>query len=218
MFSAQDKSRFLVRLVDDEPDVLTALQILLESAGWKTKTYVRPGDFLRDTASFIPGCVVLDMLMPEMNGLELQLEMKARDIDLPVIFVTGHASVESAVAALRKGAVHYLKKPVDSEDLFSAIEEACSLYCAARCASFLGEEEIRRRYSALTERQKEVLRLVLEGRLSREIGLRLGISHRTVLGHRATLNRIFEIRSPADLNRLAEVLTSIERGRADGLT
>ena len=89
MFSAQDKSRFLVRLVDDEPDVLTALQILLESAGWKTKTYVRPGDFLRDTASFIPGCVVLDMLMPEMNGLELQLEMKARDIDLPVIFVTG---------------------------------------------------------------------------------------------------------------------------------
>ena len=162
--------------------------------------------------------VLLDVVMPEMNGLELQLEMKARDIDLPVIFVTGHASVESAVAALRKGAVHYLKKPVDSEDLFAAMEEACSLYCAARSASFLGEEEIQRRHSALTQRQKEVLRLVLEGRLSRDIGLRLGISHRTVLGHRATLNRIFEIRSPADLNRLAEVLTSIERGRADGLT
>mgnify|MGYP005923853853 FL=1 len=217
MFFEKDKSKFLVRLVDDEPDVLGALQILLESAGWKSRSYCRPSDFLRDDGVFTPGCVILDMLMPEMNGLELQLEMKERGIDLPVIFVTGHASVESAVAAFRKGAVHYLKKPVDSADLFSAIEEACSLYCAGRTSSFLSDEELIRRYFELTDRQKEVLRLVLEGLLSRDIGMRLGISHRTVLGHRATLNRVFEIRSPADLNRLAEVLARLQRERTDVL-
>lgn len=210
MFPEMDRSKFLVRLVDDEPDVLSALQILLESAGWKTKPFSRPNDFLRDSAVLKPGCVILDMLMPEMNGLELQLEMKKRGMDLPVIFVTGHASVEFAVAAFRKGAVHYLKKPVDSEDLFSAIEEACSLYCATRAPNSLSDEDLRQRYRELTDRQKEVLRLVLDGMLSRDIGQRLGISHRTVLGHRATLNRTFEIHSPADLNRLAEVLSTFD--------
>lgn len=209
MPSENNRSQFLIRLIDDEEDVLNALQILLESAGWKTKSYCRPGDFLKDTDSFVPGCVILDMLMPEMNGLELQAEMKQRGIDLPVIFVTGHASVDSAIAAFRKGAVHYLKKPVDSEDLFAAIEEACSLYCAAHSPSTLDEDEIRRRYFELTPRQQEVLRMVLEGRLSREIGERLGISHRTVLGHRATINRTFEIHSPADFNRLADVLSPV---------
>lgn len=210
MFSEMDRSKFLVRLVDDEPDVLSALQILLESAGWKTKPFSRPSDFLKDGSALRPGCVILDMLMPEMNGLELQLEMKERGMDLPVIFVTGHASVDSAVAAFRKGAVHYLKKPVESEDLFAAIEEACSLYRASRAPHVLGEEELRRRYFDLTDWQKEVLRLVLDGMLSRDIGQRLGISHRTVLGHRATLNRTFEIHSPADLNRLADVLSTID--------
>lgn len=207
---ASGKNRFLIRLVDDEEDVRTALAILLECAGWRTKAYACAEDFLKDPADFEPGCVVLDLLMPSMNGLELQSEMHSRGIELPIVFVTGHATVESAVSAMRKGAVHFLQKPVGREALFAAIEEACADSLVLKDPPRLSEDECLKRLERLTPRRRDVLRLVLEGLQSREIGTRLGISHRTVLGHRAAINRIFEIQTPADLKRLAEFVKAIE--------
>lgn len=203
----QSRNRFLIRLVDDEPAVLSALSILLECAGWRTKTYTSAEAFLK-AADAEPGCVVLDLLMPSMNGLELQDEMRRRSIQLPIVFVTGHASIDTAVSAMRHGAVHFLQKPVDREKLFKAITEACTEFERIHDSHALSDEECLKRYINLTERQKCVLNYVLQGMQSREIGERLGISHRTVLGHRAALNRIFEIRSQKDLERLSKLSAS----------
>lgn len=145
-----------------------------------------------------------------MNGLELQSEMHSRGIELPIVFVTGHATVESAVSAMRKGAVHFLQKPVGREALFAAIEEAYADSLVLKEPPRLSEDECLKRLESLTPRRRDVLRLVLEGLQSREIGTRLGISHRTVLGHRAAINRIFEIESPDDLERLAEFAKAID--------
>lgn len=210
----QSRNRFLIRLVDDEPAVLSALSILLECAGWRTKTYTSAEAFLK-AADAEPGCVVLDLLMPSMNGLELQDEMRRRSIQLPIVFVTGHASIDTAVSAMRHGAVHFLQKPVDREKLFKAITEACEEFERLHNSSALPEEECLKRYRNLTERQRCVLNFVLQGMQSREIGERLGISHRTVLGHRAVLNRIFEIHSPEDLERVSRVIPRALQMRAE---
>ena len=199
----KERNHYLIRLVDDEPEVLSALAILLECAGWRSKTYTSAEAFLKDVDAE-PGCVVLDLLMPAMNGLELQDEMQRRSIQLPIVFVTGHASVDTAVSAMRHGAVHFLQKPVDRDKLFQAITEACSEFERITTSSDLDDEELLKRLQTLTERQRAVLHYVLQGMQSREIGERLGISHRTVLGHRAALNRIFEIHSQEDLKRLSK--------------
>lgn len=203
----KERNHYLIRLIDDEPEVLSALAILLECAGWRSKTYTSAEAFLKDVDAE-PGCVVLDLLMPSMNGLELQDEMRRRNIRLPIVFVTGHATVDTAVSAMRHGAVHFLQKPVDRDKLFQAITEACSEFERITMPSALDDEEILRRLQTLTDRQRAVLDYVLQGMQSREIGERLGISHRTVLGHRAALNRIFEIHSQENLERLSKFAAS----------
>lgn len=197
------KETALIRILDDEAEVREALSILLSCAGWKTMVYGSAAHFLEEDDLSWPGCLILDVLMPGMNGMSLQTELIRRHNQLPVIFVTGHGEVGMAVEAMRRGAVHFLEKPVCSEALFAAVEEACRQSLASmKKEPLLDEERIRSVCAELTVRQREVLYGVLHGYTARDIGERLGISHRTVLGHRAVLNRLFGIQSPEDLEAL----------------
>lgn len=148
----------------------------------------------------MPGCLVLDIRMPEMTGLELQQEMVQRAIHLPIIFLTGHGTIDMAVSAVQKGAVEFLQKPVDNARLLAAVAKSVKRSAAGFEVLEIDAFEARKRWDALTDKEKQVLRFIAMGLLNKEVAERLGNSVRTIENHRASAMRTLQIKTLAQLN------------------
>lgn len=194
-----------VFVVDDQPAILKALSRLLASAGYAVRAYSSARDFLDSGDAATPGCVVLDLSMPDMGGMALQQELAQRGSCLPVIFLTGQGDIATGVQAMKQGAADFLTKPVDDERLLAAVAAAFernrhSLAGQAECA------DIRQRLDTLTPREREVLDLVVEGWLNKQIAAELGTVEKTVKVHRARVMAKMQAKSVSALVRLVDRL------------
>ena len=176
----------LIRIVDDDTDLLEATELMLTFSGWRVKCYARASDFLAGDAPSDPGCLILDIRMPDMTGIELQAELNARHYDLPIIVLTGHANVDIAVTTFRAGAFDFLQKPVDEEALMDVIARAAGESLRKKRGIPVGED-LQRRLETLTAREATVLQYMREGLNTRGIAERLGISERTVYEYRTVI-------------------------------
>lgn len=187
-----------VFIVDDDAGMCAAIQGLLRSAGLRSEAYRSPQDFLRKERADVPGCLVLDMQLPELTGLEVQRALADAGVDLPTIFVTGHGDIRTTVEAMKAGAMEFLTKPFSDEELLGAIQQALARDRSARVRR--GEAaEVRRRHATLTARERDVLALVVAGRLNKQIAAELGTSEITVKVHRGRLMRKMGVGSVAEL-------------------
>lgn len=194
-----------VFLVDDDHSVRRALTRLIKSAGYAVQGFASAREFLEcwRVANEGPACLVLDIRMPGLSGLDLQQELQAANALLPIIFITGHGDIPTGVKAMKEGAVDFLPKPVKDKVLLSAIEQA--LERAVRERSVHDElDDIHRRLDSLTPRELEVLRLVITGMLNKQIAYRLGTVEKTIKVHRARVMEKMEVQSLADLVRITE--------------
>lgn len=192
----------VVFVVDDDISVREALEGLISFAGWRPETFASASEFLARPQVFAPSCLVLDVSLPDLNGLELQERIGAARLDMPIIFITGHGDVPMTVRAMKAGAAEFLTKPFDDDVLLSAIRSALE-----RSAATLGREAearaLQERYESLSAREKEVMALVTSGLLNKQVGARLGIAEITVKTHRGRMMRKMKARSLADLVRMA---------------
>ena len=190
--------KVLVRIVDDDSDLRAAIRFLLESEGWEVADYYSAADFLLNDDPEIPGCLILDVRMPEMTGIELQGELKQHLRQIPIVFLSAHGDIEMAVKTLHEGAVDFLTKPVQEDKLVPVISRAVKLDLIKRGLSF-DHEEIKERYKELTERETQIVSLLIKGLLNREIGERLGISTRTVEVHRGRAFKKLQVHTISEL-------------------
>jgi len=200
-----------VYLVDDNLDILTSLSMLLDNAGFRVRSFASPQAFLDALSAEATGCLVLDLQMPEMNGLQVQEAVHARCPELPVVFLTGHGNVPSTVRAIKHGAVDFLEKPAPKEVLIDRIENAF-LIERQRRARRAWESQVRRCYAELTSRERDVMQLVTEGLSNKTIARQLQISPRTVEAHRA---RLMDKMRAANLPELCAMATCC-LGRGQG--
>jgi RNA polymerase sigma factor (sigma-70 family) len=195
-----------VFIVDDDPSVQRALRRLLTTNGLSGRIFCSAKEFL-DQGAPVPavGCLVLDVQMPGLSGLDLQAELEQRGLSLPIIFITGHGTVPMSVQAMKQGAVDFLQKPFDSQTLIAAIRKAIarSRQQAAKEHECRGLEQ---RFASLSLREREVFRLVVKGLLNKQIACELGIVEQTVKVHRARLMAKMQADSLAELVRMAEAL------------
>ncbi len=196
-----------VFVVDDDDGVRTSLGILLDSAGYHPATFASAAEFLGQHDPARPGCLLLDMRMPGMSGMELLQVLSEHGAFLPVIFITGHGDVPMAVEAMKNGAFDFLQKPFGQHDLLERVGRALAADAEARAALLL-TEELHRRHSTLTPREREVMGLVVAGNANKVIAMDLGLSERTVEIHRARVMEKMATRSVAHLVRMALVLES----------
>lgn len=196
------KNRCLIRIIDDDEAVRKGLQFLLSCTGWKSVAYSGGQDFLDHDKKSIPGCVLLDIRMPGLTGIQLQQKLLELGIEIPVIIITGHADVDTAVRTLKKGAVDFLQKPVKADALEEAIRSALNQTMAG-----LSEKEVLSLYASLSDREKQILRLVSQGLTSKVIGERLGLSERTVQGHRLNLSKKFDVHSKKELIACMKIIS-----------
>jgi len=192
-----------VYAVDDDPAVLKSLSRLLRSAGLATATFSSPREFLERYDPNLPGCLLLDVAMPGLNGLELQQALIASGHGLPIVFLTGHADIPMSVRAMKSGAVDFLTKPVNDDDLLKAVRTAIERDSVQRRAQ-AEVAEILERLATLTPREREVLIHVVSGQLNKQIAGDLGTVEKTIKVHRARVMEKMKVQSLADLVRLAE--------------
>ncbi len=178
----------LIRIVDDDEDVRAALSFMLECKGWRVRAYSSAREFLTQDSPSIPGCVLLDIRMPDISGVQLQSLMKEQRITLPIIFITGHADVDTAVATLKAGALDFLQKPVNTGALIEAIQPAVRI-SLARAFGKLSPQEVENVLHEMSPREKEITQLLLLGVSNKEIAERLDLSQRTIHGHRNNIYR-----------------------------
>lgn len=194
----------VVFVVDDDASTRSSLERLIRSAGWQAETFASAEDYLALAPAAVPCCLILDVGLPDINGLDLQQRI-AHTCPPPIIFVTGRADIPSSVRAIKAGAIDFLVKPFDEADLLRAIEAAIALDC-----EFIGKRnelvELRRRWSSLTPREREVLPLVVSGLLNKQTAWELGISEVTVQVHRSKVMQKMKADSFADLVRMARAL------------
>ncbi|WP_419547656.1 response regulator transcription factor [Parasutterella excrementihominis] len=195
---AGSEIKVLVRIVDDDSDLRAAIRFLLESEGWEVADYYSTADFLLNDDPKIPGCLILDVRMPEMTGVELQSELKQHVREIPIVFLSAHGDIEMAVKTLHEGAVDFLTKPVQEDKLVPVISRAVKLDLIKRGLSF-DHEKTKERFRELTEREKQIVLLLTKGLLNREVGERLGISTRTVEVHRARAFKKLELHTISEL-------------------
>lgn len=198
-----------VFVVEDDPRVRESLRWLLESLDLKVETYASADDFLESYTELGPACLIVDVWMPGMTGLELQEELSQRGIDLPMVVLTGQGDVEMAVQAMKAGAEDFFQKPFQRQRLLAAVEQ-CLAKSRTRFHARQRELELRRRLESLTPRERQVLDGIAEGLTSKMIARRLDISPRTVDVHRANLKLKFHATSTA---QLIEAFSSIRRMR-----
>ena len=192
-----------VCIVDDDPSILKALARLIETAGYRVKTYDRASAFLESRLPRGPKCLVLDLRMPGLGGLDLQRELAARGLTLPVVFLTGHGDVPSSVEAMKAGALDFLTKPVRSAVLLEAVRTALDKD-KARLKAQRELDSVRGRIETLTPREYEVFRWVISGLLNKQTAFELGISEKTVKFHRAMVMQKMKANSVAELTLLAD--------------
>jgi FixJ family two-component response regulator len=198
-----------IHLVDDDPSILRALSRLLRAAGYDVAQFGSAEEFLLYRGNFpdVPGCAIVDLKLPGLNGLELQESLGRQKEPLPVIFLTGHGDVPSSVRAMKNDAVDFLMKPVCADDLLAAVQRAFTNDVAAREARHQ-KQELLSRYEKLTPREREVLALVVRGRLNKQIAFELGTVERTIKAHRAQIMAKMQAQSVAELVRITEHLNA----------
>lgn len=170
-------------LVDDDKDFRESMQWLLNSAGYSVQAFSSAVEFL-DAYEGDEGCLLLDVRMPEMNGLDLQQRLQERGLPLPILLMSGHADIATAVEAMKAGAIDFIEKPFDDSTLMARIDQALAL-AVQRFAHFHAQQTLQQRYTSLSVREKEVMEQVVAGLANREIADQLGISPKTVEVHRA---------------------------------
>ena len=200
-----------VFLVDDQPAVLKALQRLLASAGFDVLAFGSARDFLDSDAQHSSGCLVLDLGMPEMDGLQLQRALGERGTSLPLIFLTGQGDIASGVQAMKLGAFDFLTKPVDDGKLIAAVSAALSKNLELR-AEQAERQRVQGLLASLTPREREVLELVVQGQLNKQVAAQLGTVEKTIKVHRARVMEKMNARSLAELVRLADRAAIAPRG------
>jgi FixJ family two-component response regulator len=192
-------------VVDDDPSVLRALTRLLSAAGLEARGFPSPTAFLQAHDPATPGCLVLDVALPGLDGLELQQALLASDCARPIVFITGRGDIPTTVRAMKGGAVDFLTKPVNDRDLLGAVRNAIEVDRVARQAQ-VEMDAMRHRLASLTPREREVLVHVVAGRLNKQIAADLGTVEKTIKVHRARIMEKMAVRSLADLVRAAERL------------
>ena len=192
-----------VFLVDDDPAVLKSLSRLLRSVGLEVATFSSPHDFLEQYDPHAPGCLVLDMEMPGLNGLELQETLNTKGSAIPIVFLTGQGDVHGSVLAMKSGALDFLTKPVNDDQLISVIHQAFEKDSIARAAR-AELDDIQQRLATLTPREREVLTHVVSGQLNKQIANDLGTVEKTIKVHRARVMEKMKVGSVAELVRLAQ--------------
>ena len=191
-----------IHLVDDEESVRRSTSFMLRTSGYDVDTYPSGVAFLEKLQNARPGCILLDVRMPEMDGIEVQAELAKRGVKLPVIVLTGHGDVGTAVAAMKGGAIDFLEKPFEKEALVAALERGFERLEAGD-AAVAGQAEAERRIAMLSPREQDVLRGLVRGHPNKTIAYDLGISPRTVEVHRANAMAKLEARSLSEALRLA---------------
>ena len=194
-----------VFVVDDDISVRESLELLIRCAGWQPETFASAQEFLVRPRAPVPSCLVLDVSLPGLNGLDLQKRVAVERPDMPIIFITGHGDVPMTVQAMKAGAIEFLTKPFGDETLLNAIRHAIERsHTALRRESEL--RVIRDCYASLTGREREVMVLVVSGRLNKQVGDELGISEITVKAHRGKMMRKMNADSLPDLVKMAQKL------------
>lgn len=192
----------IVFVVDDDISMRESLEALIQDEGWHVETFMSAEEFLNRSHEFVPRCLVLDISMPGLNGLELQKRLAVERPDMPIIFITGHGNIRITVEAMKAGAVEFLTKPFSDESLLTAIRNALE-----RSKSLVGRnnelQALKSRYARLTSREREVFSLVVAGLLNKQVGNELDISETTVKAHRGSVMRKMKAESLPELVNMA---------------
>jgi FixJ family two-component response regulator len=195
----------IVYIVDDDVGVRDAIQGLLTSEGWRSESFESPQAFLQSRPGDVPCCLVLDVRLPGANGLDFQHQLAEADIEIPIIFITGHGDIPMSVRAMKAGAVEFLVKPFQSEELLAAVRQAVDRDRAHRVQRS-EVADLQKRYDSLTAREREVLALVTAGLLNKQIASKLGNSEVTVKIQRGNVMRKMQAGSVAELVKMSEKL------------
>jgi FixJ family two-component response regulator len=204
----------VIFIIDDDPSIRDALEDLLGSVGLEAQSFGSTQEFLRSKRPDTPGCLVLDVVMPGKSGLDFQCELANSNIQLPIIFITGHGDVPMSVRAMKAGAIEFLTKPFLDQDLFDAIQRGLEKDRERRREA-AAVAELRGRFDALTQRQREIMALVVSGRLNKQIAAELDVSEITVKVHRGRVMKTMQAKSLVELVRMADKL-GVTAGRHIG--
>jgi FixJ family two-component response regulator len=205
MTTGQSNQRSVVFVVDDDISVRESLSIVLQSVGVEVQAFASAQEFLQRHRPHIPSCLVLDVRLPGMSGLDFQAELAKANVQIPIIFITGHGDVPMTVRAMKAGAIEFLTKPFRDQDMIDAVQVALERDRSRRQAESAGSS-LRASYEALSPRERQIMDLVTAGLMNKQIAGEIGISEATVKFHRASVMRKMNAKSLAELARMAEAL------------
>jgi len=205
MKTPESEEQAVVFVIDDDESLREALKNLFGLVGLRAETFAGPAEFLKTKLPDVPACIVLDVRLPGISGLELQTELATGDIKIPIIFMTGHGDIPMTVKAMKAGAFEFLPKPFRDQDMLDAVQLALKQGRTRREAE-QADAQFRRNFESLSSREREVMALVAAGLMNKQIAFQLGLAEVTVKLHRGSLMRKMDARSVAELARMAEVL------------